>query len=82
VADYFCASARIVVELDGRSHERRAAQDEERQKYLERQGLKVIRFTNDGVLANLDAVVEAIAAACTLTRPCGPTSPLRGEGLE
>ena len=69
VADYFCASARMIVELDGRSHEAQDVQDEERQEYLEQQGLRVIRFTNDHVLANLDGVVEAIAEACTLTRP-------------
>ena len=40
----------------------------------------MIRFTNDEVLANLEGVVEGIAAACTLTRPRGPTSPLKGEG--
>ena len=69
VVDYFCASARMVVELDGHSHEERDAQDEKRQEYLEQQGLRVIRFSNDEVLANLDGVVEAIATACTLTRP-------------
>ena len=93
VADYFCASARIVVELDGRSQDGQEARDGERQNYLERHGLRVIRFTNDEVLANLEGVVEGIAAACTLTppstlegggvtltRPFGPPSPLQGEG--
>jgi very-short-patch-repair endonuclease len=80
VGDFFCASARIVVELDGRSHDGREGQDRERQEYLEQLGLRVIRFTNDHVLADLDGVVENIVAACTLTRPCGPTSPLKGEG--
>jgi very-short-patch-repair endonuclease len=79
VADYFCASARIVVELDGRSHDGQEAQDEDRENYLERQGLRVIRFSIDEVLANLEGVVEGIARACTLTRPSGPTSPLQGE---
>jgi len=69
VADYFCASARVVVELDGRSHDERQVEDRRRQEFLERQGLKVIRFTNDQVLRNLVGVVEAIAAASTLTRP-------------
>ena len=95
VADFFCASARLVVELDGSIHEGQEAADEERQKYLEKQGLKVIRFTNESVLANLEAVAEEIAGACgrtvalplkglksTLTRPCGPTSPVKGEVKE
>ncbi len=71
VVDFFCASERIVVELDGRSHDDRGPQDRERQDYLERQGLSVMRFSNDRLLADLDGVVEAIAAAC----PAAPPSP-------
>ena len=64
VADYYCVSAKIVVELDGRSHEGQGTPDEQRQKCFESQGLMVIRFTNNHVLTNLDGVVEAIAACC------------------
>jgi very-short-patch-repair endonuclease len=84
VVDYLCLSARIVVELDGRTHEGHGADDVRRQDYLERLGLRVIRFTNDQVLADLDAVVETIAAMCAPSRPPspGPTGhPLpEGEG--
>jgi len=69
----------MAVEFDGRSHEGQDAQDEKRQEYLGQQGLTVIRFSNDEVLADLDGVVEATAEACTLTRPFGPTSPVKGE---
>ena len=82
VADFFCASAATVIELDGRSHDEQGKPDKDRQDYLRQRGLSVIRFTNDQVLANLDGVVEAIMAACvsqpfpdTLTLP----SPLKGE---
>jgi very-short-patch-repair endonuclease len=64
VVDFFCATSRIVVELDGRSHEGRGVEDEVRQELLERQGIRVLRFTNDQVLADLQGVVEAIAAVC------------------
>ncbi|MDD4891608.1 MAG: DUF559 domain-containing protein [Phycisphaerae bacterium] len=64
VADFFCPVSRLVIELDGRSHEGHDAEDAIRQEYLERQGLSVLRFTNDEVLGNLDAVVRAIALAC------------------
>src|SRR5262249_43802960 len=33
VVDYYCASARLVVELDGRSHDDRGTADIERQRY-------------------------------------------------
>jgi very-short-patch-repair endonuclease len=64
VVDFLCASARLVVELDGRSHEDQPKYDQERQEYLESQGWKVIRFTNDNLLADLDGVMEMIWATC------------------
>jgi len=71
VTDYYCPSAKLVVELDGRSHDGQAAQDRQRQDYLERQGLRVIRFSNDKVLNNLTGVLEAIARACKNARSPG-----------
>ena len=64
VVDFFCPECRLVVELDGQSHEGQAAEDAARQACLEGQGLRVLRFTNDRVLADLDGVVGAIARAC------------------
>jgi very-short-patch-repair endonuclease len=69
VADYLCLSANVVIELDGRSHDGQADQDRQRQDYLERQGLRVIRFSNDSVLQNLTGVLEAIARVCKNAQP-------------
>jgi very-short-patch-repair endonuclease len=81
VADFFCASIGVVVELDGRSHDDQGDFDRQRQAYLERQGLRVIRVTNDRVLADLDGVVEALTAACMQTPPSpGPSDPPLPEG--
>jgi len=67
VADFYCARAALVVELDGRSHdEQAAAHDETREAWMRSRGLRVVRFTNDAVLADLDAVVGAIAQAVGL----------------
>jgi very-short-patch-repair endonuclease len=49
------------MELDGRSHEGQEDSDEKRHRYLEEQGFKVLRFTNDRVLRNLVGVVKDIA---------------------
>ena len=66
---FFCASARLVVEPDRRSRHGRQAEDSKRQSNREEHGPSVIRFTNDRVLADLDAVVEAIRVRYTLTLP-------------
>ena len=76
VADYLCASAMVVVELDGRSHDDQQGYDQRRQEDLERMGYRVIRFTNDDVLKNLGGVVDAIAEACAPS----PAPLPRGEG--
>ena len=77
VVDFFCPSRRLVIELDGLSHEDRAEYDAKRQRYLEAQDLKILRFHNDEVLHNIDGVLEKIASLCVAT----PHPPARGGEL-
>ena len=60
IVDFYCAEAKLVVEIDGESHEGRQDHDQRRDEYLEGLGLRTVRVTNDDVLENLDGVVEAI----------------------
>ena len=60
IVDFCCHAARLVVELDGRSHEGRAAADRARSEFLEREGFRVVRFSNDDVIGDLDAVANTI----------------------
>ena len=50
----------MVIELDGDSHLDRQAYDKRRQEYLEGQGMQVVRFLNEDVFADVDAVCNAI----------------------
>jgi very-short-patch-repair endonuclease len=81
VVDFYCKDARLVVELDGSQHSEDA--DVLRTRALERQELKVLRFWDNQVLTDLDAVLGEILLAVrarTLTRPFGAPSPGgRGE---
>ena len=61
VVDFFCPTANLVVEIDGRTHIGRVRADAARTRWLKKQGLRVIRFTDDEVLRDLEAVVVAIA---------------------
>ncbi len=61
IVDFYCPSARLVIELDGRSHEQRERYDAERTRLIESRGLRVIRFTDDEVVRNIDDVVYRIA---------------------
>jgi very-short-patch-repair endonuclease len=63
VTDFSCHEAGLVVEVDGMSHDRRAVEDHQRTGFLRRQGLRVLRVSNDDVLQNLEAVAMAILRA-------------------
>lgn len=63
VVDFYCASARLVVEVDGPVHQYNQAEDEIRDQYLQSLGLRVLRFTNEEVLQNTQSVIGEIAGA-------------------
>ena len=63
VADFLCEQHKLVVELDGHSHDTTAAEDLERERFLTAQGFRVIRFMNDDVLRDVRGVVQAIGDA-------------------
>ena len=75
VVDFVCPAARLVVELDGSTHdELKIEYDERRQAWLESQGYRVLRFSADYPDQDpLDGVTEAIYLA--LTEAPARTSP-------
>ncbi|MBB4366086.1 very-short-patch-repair endonuclease [Bradyrhizobium sp. CIR18] len=62
VVDFFCPAKRLIIELDGGHHNEDdvAAQDLERQRWLENEGYRVIRFWNSEIGSDLTAVLERI----------------------
>lgn len=62
IVDFYCAELGLVVEVDGESHYTPEGQmhDAERDAYLRRLGLRVLRFSNLDVHANPSGVVWAI----------------------
>jgi type I restriction enzyme, R subunit len=63
ICDFFCSEAKLVVECDGEPHSAaaRIKHDTKRDAYLRSQGLTVIRFENQRVLNDTDAVLREIA---------------------
>lgn len=62
--DFFCAPSKLVIEVDGDTHADRAEYDVERTRWLnEQKDYRVIRFTNDEVFRNVEAVLEKIREA-------------------
>jgi len=63
IPDFCSPKAKLIIELDGSQHLEQEEYDEERTKYLESLGYKVIRFWNNDVMNNLDSVILAIIYA-------------------
>jgi very-short-patch-repair endonuclease len=64
IADFACRARKLVIELDGETHsaDEELAADARRTDFLREQGYEVIRFTNQQLYDNADAVAEAILA--------------------
>ena len=62
IVDFYCAKARLVVELDGSQHYdiHGMAYDAQRTQYLESLGLRILRFSNTDINRNLRGVCQQI----------------------
>lgn len=62
IVDFYCASCRLVIEIDGDIHLTEESQeyDLERTKILEGYGLMVVRFTNEQVMNHFEGVCAEI----------------------
>ena len=67
IADFYCATEMLVIELDGDSHFTTSAEqyDGRRTDALATQGIRVIRFTNLEVMQQFEAVCQCIEKALT-----------------
>ena len=86
-ADFACFAEKLIIELDGGQHAEATEKDAVRSRFFGEQGYRVIRFWNNDVLANIDGVIERIAAEITTSpsrsKTAGPSlSRGRGEFAE
>lgn len=77
-ADFYSFAAKLVIEVDGGQHAEAAAYDARRTEFLQAQGLTVLRFWNNDVLANTKGVLEQISLS--LREREGASKRREGEG--
>jgi very-short-patch-repair endonuclease len=77
VADFYCDELKLVIELDGSQHSEEI--DSVRTRALQRQGLFILRFWDNQVLQEIEAVLEAILDFAQ-DRTLSPTPLPMGEG--
>ena len=80
IADLVCRKQRLVVEIDGGLHG--DASDIARQRFIEAQGYRVLRFWNYQVMRDLDFVVAIMLAALQAGQNPPPTPPVPGGEKE
>jgi very-short-patch-repair endonuclease len=82
IADFVAHSCKLVVEVDGESHdfEERIRHDDRRDRWFVSRGYRVLRFTNDDVMKNLEGVLLAIQQAAEQAAPLSLTLPRKGGG--
>jgi very-short-patch-repair endonuclease len=78
IADFYCEELGLVIELDGSQHDE--ISDRTRTHALERQGIVLLRFWDNQVLQETEAVLEAILNFAR-NRTLSPTPLPQGEGL-
>ena len=83
VLDFYCATAKLAIELDGDRHGSQAglAYDGARTRFLNKRGITVLRFPNHELSCNLPGVLDGIVRALTPTRSASRSDlPLPGGG--
>ena len=60
IVDFLCEHYRVIIEVDGDSHQGRVAADKDREEQLKLEGYRVLRVGNDDVLTNLEGVCAGI----------------------
>ena len=75
IADFLCKELMLIIEVDGITHDTQeiVIKDKQREKNLIENGFKVVRFTDEEVLKNLDGVktqLELLIEKIETSSPC------------
>jgi BirA family biotin operon repressor/biotin-[acetyl-CoA-carboxylase] ligase len=78
-ADFLCRERKLIVELDGFSHDIDPGRDVARDRYLRAAGYRVLHFPNAEVLANVEGVITTIRLALGNLPTPGPSRKREGS---
>jgi very-short-patch-repair endonuclease len=72
IVDFYCSKLKLIIEIDGESHDGRFHHDMERQRILESTGLTVLRFNDSEVKKDIGNVLMAIEGWVERNNPLTP----------
>lgn len=64
VADFYCPALKLVIEIDGDYHKEEETKkyDIERENFMQPLGINYLRFSNQNIENNIDAVLDKISS--------------------
>lgn len=74
VMDFYCPKVKLGIEVEGKIHERTKTYDIYRERYLHEFNIKIVKFKNEEVKANMNGVLETISLSL-------PKRGIKGEFL-
>lgn len=81
IVDFYCSKLKLVIEIDGISHNDKSEKDRARQKQLESLGLSLLRFYEWDVKKDMNAVVQVIESWIEeFEKKHNPLNPPLGKG--
>ena len=69
ILDFLCPSNKIIIELDGPIHNLQKQHDKARDEYFEAKGYRILRFSNDEVVYNIEKVLKRISSELATPKP-------------
>jgi very-short-patch-repair endonuclease len=60
IVDFYCPKKKLAIEIDGSQHNENIEYDEERTRYLNSYGIKVLRFWNEEINSDIDKVIDKV----------------------
>jgi len=82
IADFASLEAKVIVELDGGQHQENADYDKQRDLLIQAQGFLILRFWDNQVFQETQAVLHQIVQALQARCPHPSPPPQAGEGIE
>jgi len=82
IVDFICMEQHLIIELDGGHHADQTDYDQQRDAWLRSQGYTVLRFWNNEVLQQTEAVLERIRESIVALHALSPNpSPVNGTSV-
>ena len=71
IVDFYCPLLKVVIEVDGGQHfsDEGLKYDQQREEFLKKSHIKVIRFNNLDILRNIEGVFESIQKEIIINSP-------------